>query len=307
MSAQVYLINNVTFQDYEDLSVNIKPQRLAVFVKKAQDLDLKPFLGAAFWYDFIKWVSNSGIAGIKLIDSDPIAAQGEFAGERPPDGPYNAININTQGRPGMNGQITGVVISGGVITNQGTVLAEGYGFQLNEFFDVNFGAYTECGGWEIIALDPTLLLDPNIPIAYKNLLLGCTYTDRAGNEMVYDGLIPALVYWTFARFIEADAVHYTSTGPVLKYHDAGTAVTPSDIAKLVNQQRGVANAHANNIEFFLSNNRDKYPLWRFNEKNKNSRQQGPRLRGIDKTAYNAPGIGGGYYPNGYGWDGFNNI
>ena len=42
------LINQTTFQNYEDISVNIKPERLNVFIKKAQDLDLKPFFRACF-------------------------------------------------------------------------------------------------------------------------------------------------------------------------------------------------------------------------------------------------------------------
>ena len=39
------LIDQLTFQRYEDISANVKPERLKVFITKAQDLDLKPFLG----------------------------------------------------------------------------------------------------------------------------------------------------------------------------------------------------------------------------------------------------------------------
>jgi len=97
--------------------------------------------------------------------------------------------------------------------------------------------------------------------------------------------LPTLVYFTFARFIEADAVHYTSTGPVLKHHDNGDPIAPKDIVKLVQQQRSVANAHANEVEKFLWDNKNDFPLWRYNGKNKSSRQAGPRLRSIDRTNY----------------------
>ena len=57
---QVYLIDQITFQNYEDLSVNIKSDRIKVFVKKAQELDLKPFLGYALYYDFIQYFNTDG-------------------------------------------------------------------------------------------------------------------------------------------------------------------------------------------------------------------------------------------------------
>src|ERR1700742_4826826 len=65
--SNIYLINQTTFQSYEDIAVNIKPQRLQVFIKKAQDLDLKPFLGHALYYDFIQYFNTDG----SIQDSAP--------------------------------------------------------------------------------------------------------------------------------------------------------------------------------------------------------------------------------------------
>jgi hypothetical protein len=189
------LINQTTFQRYEDISVNIKPERLNVFIKKAQDLDLKPFLGHALYYDFIQHFSDDGT------------------------------------------------------------------------------------------------LKDDAPQPYKDLFNGSEYLDKYGHIVLYEGLAPTLVYFTFARFIEADAVHYTPTGPVVKHHDNGDAVAPKDIVKLVQQQRSVANAHANEVEKFLFDNKDDFPLWRYNGKNKSSRQAGPRIRSIDKNDFNYPGYG----------------
>lgn len=199
----VYLIDQITFQNYEDLSVNIKPDRIKIFVKKAQELDLKPFLGHALYYDFIKYFNTDGT----LQDGTP--------------------------RP------------------------------------------------------------------YKDLLNGSEYLDRYGHVILYEGLLPTLVYFTFARFIEADAIHYTATGPVIKHHDNGDALSPQDVAKLVQQHRSVANAHANEVEKFLLDNKADFPLWNYNGKNKSSRQSGPRIRSIDKTRFN-------YSPAQTlpGWEGF---
>jgi len=195
----IYLINQTTFQNYEDISVNIKPERLNVFIKKAQDLDLKPFLGHALYYDFIQHFNSDGT------------------------------------------------------------------------------------------------LQDTAPQPYKDLLNGSEYLDKYGHIVLYEGLLPALVYFTFARFIEADAVHYTAIGPVVKHHDMGDPVAPKDIVKLVQQQRSVANAHANEVEKFLWDNKDDFPLWRYNGKNKSSRQSGPRIRSVDRTSFNFPS---GYDPSG---------
>ena len=100
------MIDQITFQNYEDLSVNIKPERIKVFVKKAQELDLKPFLGHALYYDFIQYFNADGT------------------------------------------------------------------------------------------------LQDNTPQPYKDLLNGSEYLDRYGHVVLYEGLLPMLVYFTFARLLK---------------------------------------------------------------------------------------------------------
>ena len=190
--SQIYLINQAIFQQYEDISINVKPERLNVFIKKAQELDLKLFLGYAFYYDLLK-------------------------------------NCNPDGS-----------------------------------------------------------IKDDAPEVYTRLLNGCEYTDRNGHAIIYDGIAPALVYFSLARFIEADAVRYSSTGPVLKSHDQAQAIPLADIVRLVQQYRSIANAHVNEIEKFLWDNQSDYPLWQFDERNKTARQPGPRIRAVDKTDQNYP-------------------
>ncbi len=187
---QIYLIDRTTFQRYEDISINIKPERLKVFIKKAQDLDLKTFLGHALYYDLIQHINEDG-----TIKNDA-------------------------------------------------------------------------------------------PQHYKDLLNGSEYLDNAGHIVLYEGLAPTLVYFTFARFIETDAIHFTASGPVTKHHDDGKTASTRDIVKLVQQQRSVANAYANDVERFLWDHRSDFPLWRINHKNRSSRQAGPRIRGVDRTDFN---------------------
>lgn len=189
---QIYLIDKSTFQQYQDISVNIKPERLNAFIKKAQDLDMKPLLGRNLFNSLISHFNEAGV------------------------------------------------------------------------------------------------LKPDAPQHYRDLLNGAEYLDDKGNIVLYEGVIPALVYFTFARFIENDAVHYTPTGPVIKNQDMGQALATSEIMKLVQQQRSIANAYANDIERFLDDHKEHFTQWQLSAKKRTARQPGPRIRAIDKTHYNYP-------------------
>src|SRR5471030_185182 len=148
------IINQTNFQRFEDISLNIKPERLSVFINKSQELDLKPFLGYALYYDLIK-------------------------------------NFNDDGT-----------------------------------------------------------LKDDAPQPFKDLMNGAEYLDRRGYIVLYQGLGPLMVYFTFARFIEDDAIHYTATGPVIKQREGSTTLSAADITKLVQQQRSTANVYANEAERF---------------------------------------------------------
>lgn len=187
------IINSTAFQRYEDISANVKTERLDVFIRKAQELDLKPLLGYALYYDFIQHFNDDGT------------------------------------------------------------------------------------------------LKDDAPQPYKDLMNGTEYLDKRGHIVLYQGLTPMMVYFAFARFIEADSVHYSSTGPIIKQRDNSSSVDVEDIIKLVQQQRSVANAYANETERFLRDHKTDFPLWFYNSKNKSARQAGPRIRGIDKTDFNYPG------------------
>jgi hypothetical protein len=203
---QIYLINQQTFAGYEDISINVKPERILFFVKKAQELDLKTFLGNPLYFDFMKW--------------------------------FNADGTQKE----------------------------------------------------------------NTPQPYIDLWNGCWYTNRAGHNIYYEGLIPTMVYFTFARFIEGDSIHYTASGPVVKRHDAGDALKPGEITRLVQHQRSIANAHANEVQNFIVDQKQNYPLYFYNSQIDRAKQPGPRIRGVDKTKYN----GYANYPN-TPYDPFSNI
>jgi hypothetical protein len=186
------LITPATLQRYEDIATNIKPERIKVFIQKAQELDLKPFLGYALYYELVK-------------------------------------NLDSEGN-----------------------------------------------------------LKDDTPQHHKDLLNGSEYLDEQGYIVLHQGLQPVLAYFTFARFIEADAVHYTATGPVTKRYETADALPAKEITKLVQQQRSTANAYANEAERFLLDHREQFPAWHYNRKNKSSRQPGPRIRAVDRSDFNYP-------------------
>lgn len=294
MTQQPYLINLSTFAVFEDLSVNILPARMAVFVKKAQELDLKVFMGQAFYTDFMQYAYNSGILSASF--STGVVGGG--------DGTYTNVMLTAITGIG-EGALGAVVVSGGVIKSI-VITVSGYNFNIGDTFSA---AGITGGVFTVQTLDPAsqMTFKPNTPQKYLDLFNGLTYTDKAGNAVQYDGMIPTLVYWTFARFVENDYVQYTKTGPVIKAHDAGIGLEPKDVIKLVQQHRSVANAHCNDIELYLYNFWNEFTLFRFDQRRKASRQSGPRIRGVDKTTYNAPGLGGNNYPGGFGWDWFSDL
>lgn len=188
-----YLITSTDISDFEDVSVNIKEKRMQTDIRFAHDLDLKGFLGAAFYFDVLE--------NIKFKES---------------------------------------------------------------------GIY-----------DPT-----TTDQLYKDLYEGVKYENKSGNMVSYEGLKPMLVYFAFARFIKLDKYRFTASGPVAKHHDHSDGLTQKEIIMLTEQARSTANAYANNVENFLNDNKKDYPLWRPNQRNKESRQPGPRIRSVDRTDYN---------------------
>ena len=277
--ANLYLINENTFKDYEDISMNVKPERLLVFVKKMQDLDLKIFLGHPLYYDFIKYATNSGIAAIQA--SIPTTTAG--------DGVYNNEPLITTFGQGVNAMGTFIIENG--VVKSAKISLPGVLYDIDDTFTC---AALPGAIFSVTKLSTDVVFIPDTPEQYLDLFYGTTNVDRQGHTIVYEGLVPTLIYFTFARFIEGDHVRYTSTGPVTKDHDQAKGITVSDTVKLVQQQRSVANAHANEVQKFFYDNRPLFPLWRFNEKNKSSRQAGPRIRGIDKTNFNYPNGANGY-------------
>lgn len=205
----LYLISQDTINLYEDLSRNMKSERILNNVTKMQDLDLKLFLGHKLYYDIISHITTT---------------------------------------------VPGVIV------------------------------------WDV-----------STPAAYEDLFNGVVYDDPQGDQIAYEGLNKTMVYFTLARIIEGDALRFTATGPVFKLHDNAESLKPADITKYAQSIRSIANAHCNEVDKFLFDNKAKFTLWRYSTKKASGRQAGPRIRGVDRTNFN--NINGpilGDYPNYWG-------
>lgn len=267
-----------------DISSNIDTKRINPSIKEAQDLDLSLFMGDSFWYDFLNQFSLTGFLAAGILNATTTAADGIYT---------NELLI---GGSGTGAFATFVVLAGKVISITQTIPGINYKVGDNSTCaaipGATFTISNLCG-----------VFKPGTSQLYQDFYGGCIYIDLSGNQVKYDGIIPALAYWAFARFIEVDQVRYTTTGPVSKRHDQADPVTPKQIAALVEMQRSKANAYCNKIEKFLYIHKQDFLLWRLNQTNKNSRQPGARIRSVDRTKYNR-GSYGGY---GYGWDEFGGV
>lgn len=282
----IYLINQAVMNGFEDISSNVKPERVLNIVKQMQELDLKMFMGHAFYYDFIKWIENSGFATAANVAGHQTTSA--------PDNNYINQPLTTFSGVGVGGRASFIVVNGIVTTV--TQVASGSGYIVGDQFtcDQLPGAL-----FTVVTLSDNVAFNNETPQQYMDLFYGKSYIDRRGHKIIYEGLIPTLVYFTFARFIESDAYRFTATGPVVKNHDNADALKKNDITFLVQMKRSIANAHCNEVQKFLYDNRQDYPLWRFSSKEKTARQAGPRIRGIDRNNFNSP-TGGGYgYNLGY--------
>jgi len=264
------LINQNTLNNFEKLSANVDPDKINIAIREAQELDLRVFMGKAFYDDFISNFSNTpGIGSLILTSKATTANAGKYASQA------------LVGGSGTGATATFQVVAGYVMAV--SIVAPGSGYQVGDILTV---AALPNAIFTVGTVSQVLVISGTISTAYSQLWNGVTYTDKSGHSIIYPGIIPALAYWTLARWVEGFGFQYTSTGAVQLNHDDAQALSQKDIVMIANRNRTKANAKANDIEQFIWNNLSTYPLWRPNDKTKVSRQPGPRISEVDRTNNN---------------------
>jgi hypothetical protein len=95
---------------------------------------------------------------------------------------------------------------------------------------------------------------------YQLLLNGTNWTYN-GQSVYFDGLVPMLGYFTLARFIQNNPVNITRYGIVTKTLPQSTPVDQTMISAVVNELRSSAITYKNQVDNYLLNNVDTYPLY----------------------------------------------
>lgn len=54
-----YIISKADFGPYQELAASIPAARLSIYIMEAQSFDLKPFMGLAFYQDFMRQLTNN--------------------------------------------------------------------------------------------------------------------------------------------------------------------------------------------------------------------------------------------------------
>lgn len=98
---------------------------------------------------------------------------------------------------------------------------------------------------------------------YEDLYNGSSYT-KGGKVYTHKGLIPVLVYFTYARFIMDSNSESTAFGQVVKTNQYSEPLSEKAIDRKYNQAKSGALAYWKDVEKFLNDNSIDYPLWKNN-------------------------------------------
>jgi len=99
---------------------------------------------------------------------------------------------------------------------------------------------------------------------YKSLVYGSRYEDTSGAytfTIDYRGLKPLMAYWAYARILDSHGYIISKTGVVEGEYDESVPLEKKDRDSLVVKNRGLADSYKAEVEHFLCEKDEDYPLW----------------------------------------------
>lgn len=99
----------------------------------------------------------------------------------------------------------------------------------------------------------------------QELLYGKNYIDESGYTIVFNGLVPMLVYYSLARIISNNQINITSFGAVQKVNQSSTPLDIATIKMQVTELRANALSYQTEVKKFLDYYLSAYPLWSYNK------------------------------------------
>lgn len=218
--------NDITL--FKLIPTNISDERVTPYIVEAQQFDLLENLGAPLFYDLLRDSGNE-IASIPYTGLTGAFQIGETVNVGA--GKTAKVQANAAGILTLN-TIIGLWESNKTITGQTSAATATSG-------NITFGKY-------------------------YLLMNGESYVDPSGYQIDYQGLKPALIYWTFARFIENQQISITSHGVVEKTNDYSEQVSEKKIAYRITQARSGALNYFRLVEKYLCDKNTgitTYPLY----------------------------------------------
>jgi hypothetical protein len=96
---------------------------------------------------------------------------------------------------------------------------------------------------------------------YGDLYNGSTYS--IGNRTFkHVGIVPVLVYFTYARYLANQNVASTKYGMVVKTNDFSQPADSKTVQRLIDQAKSGALVYQDQVKQFLDYKNPRYPLWR---------------------------------------------
>ncbi|MFD2961621.1 MULTISPECIES: DUF6712 family protein [Olivibacter] len=95
---------------------------------------------------------------------------------------------------------------------------------------------------------------------YLDLLNGKIYKLN-GNDVAFEGVKPALVYYSHARILVNQNIHTTATNIAKKLNQYSETAEEKEIIRLKTDAESVAWGYMNDVKTFLNANKSLYPLW----------------------------------------------
>lgn len=244
------LIGKSDIQLYKQFSVHTQSERYEPFIKEAQDFDLKPALGSALFVQLIKTLHTES------FDLTVTSVVGTFAINDVITGKEGATAVGTGKITAINGLVYTVEPLTGNFLNADNIVST---TKTATISDKEFGPYFK-------------------------LFYGDEYTDSNNNEVIYEGIRPALVYWFNARFTSNNNETATPTGTTNKKNEFASLSDDTALSRKVNQSMsGGRNYFSDVIKYIKDMNKEEevYPYkCASTESVKGLR---PRLTTIDRT------------------------
>lgn len=244
-----YLIDKTNIMEFAQFSAHTPNINYQPYIREAQEFDLKRALGSPLYTTLMN------LLGTETIDLTVVITAGAFAVNDVIDGKLGADVVAT-------GKIT--AINGLVYTIQPVT-----------------------GDWRtatsIAATTNTATISSKEFGKYHKLFYGESYTDSCDYPVNYEGIIPSLVYWTYARYYSKSQGVATPTGPAVKTNQFSTPEEGDSISMKVSAANSGAYSYFQNVKKYICDMNKTEDIYPYQEKVKKPEGGGMKMYTADRT------------------------